>query len=163
MKEQPDTQGQDHGLTVDLLTVLEGYFEPATILRNILDPTSVQVRGDLFLEPFAVGDEILDGQRIGKFAAENFLITFDGQVFLWSGDVGCFRPRTQEHALGHILLPESHGIPNDIGLHPGSQQIGSRTQSVRTCSDDNYFLLLRGLAHMRTWPAWTMTGCLRHK
>src|SRR5580704_8318268 len=149
MKKESYAKCQYDRLGIYSFAVVHGERKNTSIMRNVPNLTTVEVRCHLPLEPISVGNEILDGKRVGYFASNCFLVTCDGKVLLRSGNIRGFTFRTEEHPSRHILFPERHRLPNDIRLDSCGFEMSCRTQSIRTGSDDHDFFGLYSPSHRR--------------
>src|SRR5215831_1271495 len=129
--EESNAEGQNNRLGLHSFAVVEGQFKKSAIVGNVSDATSIEMGHNLFLKPFAVRDEVLDRHWIGNPPSDCLLVSEDGEVLLWSRDIGRFILGAEEHPTRHTVLPECHRLPKNIGIYSGMLQMGGRAQPVR--------------------------------
>jgi hypothetical protein len=77
VREETYAERQNDGFRMKAFTVLQGHVEATPVATDGSRITSVDVRNNLSLEPFPIGNEILDRHRFGRMAPRGFPVPFE--------------------------------------------------------------------------------------
>src|SRR5262249_49384716 len=120
----------DNPLRMQGVAVVEGEPEPGEHRFNFAYRVAVSRQSDLLMKPVAVPYEVPYGHWIRQaMAPAHRAIHIQGQAFLRIGDVGRHPRRPQEHARGHMALPERHRFAEELDVQ------ARRLSQVRECGE----------------------------
>ena len=135
--EGGDPGGDDHAARAHRLAVLELEDEPVAVRLHAADGAVVEAGHGPALEPAAVVDEAVQRHRRAERLLRVVAIVVEGEAAAGVRQVARDPRRAQEHAGGHVALPEGHRRAEDADVQAvDGPEVRRGAQPVRARADD---------------------------
>ena len=126
-----------HAFGEEGIAAIEHETETAIERLNALHDAAVDIGRNVFLEPDAVVDKILDRQKLGHFHAGFAVIFVEREPAARLADMGGNPRRAQQHAFGHVIAPERQRLTEHADRHVGGAQMRGDGEPVRAGANDS--------------------------
>ena len=94
--------------------------------------------GEVFVDPASVPDEVADRHGIiERVESMRRAVHVEAEASVRVRDAGRHPWRSKKHRLGHVALPERHGLAEESDVEPFDMlEMRGGRKPVRTCADD---------------------------
>ncbi len=153
--------GDDDAVGGDDFAVGEYQAKAAACRIDLRNRAAIELRHGVFLEPFAVVDEVLKRQELVVIDVMFDGIDVERMRTVRARNMRAVPRRAQHHAFGHVPPPKAHRLAEHARRKTGMIEMRGDRESIGTRADDGD---LAGIGSSRRHAAlnWTRNCWLRH-